>query len=164
MSGWLPPMLKISATKTNFNLLAGCVAFQIRKCKQPQIQEKTMQKFYFEEKIAVTTNNGLVEFWYEAKDKPGKIFVDEHGRKAILASDNGRRWESAKQTAPFCEYMTVWLGDFPYSSFCWAIRRDLLTGHIRISEISTDINPSGLNATEKWKNSYRTYVSPAVVK
>lgn len=110
-----------------------------------------MLKFDASEKIAITEENGLIAFWsVEGTGKP-RTFTNKNGDKAILKSDNGVWWEANKKEADNCFFAQLWAGDFPWDSWCWAIRVCKSTGEVKVNTITTDINPSGLSTAERWE-------------
>jgi len=108
------------------------------------------------EKVALTEENGNIIFWTtEGGGKP-RAFSSDRG-KAVLSGDGGYRWKNEKKEADNCFYGQIWLGDFPYGSWCWAIRQCKLTGEIDVKTITTDINPRGLSASERWIQGCKAY-------
>lgn len=121
-----------------------------------------MSYFDFNEKIAITTTGGSVCVWTPVGREESQVFTDTNGKKAVLKSDNGSWWDSHKKEAENCFYAQMWLGDYPYGSWCYAIRMCKVTGKVSISEITTDINPRGLSSSERWIQDCKTYV-PSLV-
>ena len=118
-------------------------------------------RFDFSEKIAITIENGIPTIWEPAHEdsasgfKSGKVFTSEKG-KLVLRSDRGKWWEqNAKHESNGVQWAQLWLGDFPYGSWCWAVRLDP-DGKVTISEIATDINPSGPSESERWIQECKT--------
>lgn len=116
-----------------------------------------MSHFNFSEKIALTVENGIPTLWRSLESgETTRVFKNSKG-KAILSPDF-QWWEREKKDAPNCEYAEIWLGDFPYGSWAWTIRRCKKTGSVVIGEISTDINPRGDTQQDKFRESCKTYV------
>jgi len=121
--------------------------------------------FNYDEKIAVTEESGVPTVWSARRwsvPAPSRVFQDGKGRKCILFSDGGRRWEESKTSAPYCDYAQFWYGDFPYGSWCYAIRKCKTTGLVEVAKISTDINPRGESSADAWKRRCATYVPERV--
>jgi hypothetical protein len=123
-----------------------------------------MKKYNHKESFAVTSDNDTIEFWEPAKAgaKKIKVFANKDGEKRVLASDGGFGWKHQAKKAQYCEYHQVWFGEFPYSSYCWAIQRCLLTGDVTIQTLYTEINPRGLTECEIWQKECQTYVPSSV--
>ena len=113
-------------------------------------------KYNHQERFAVTADENGVEFWRPATagDVKTRVFENSKG-KSVLASDNGYGWRSAKKAAN-CEYFQVWFGEYPYGSYCWAIRRSR-TGEVSIETIMTEVNPRGLTESERWRQECESY-------
>lgn len=118
--------------------------------KQERINR--MLKFDADKKIAITAEHQIIIFWSEKKSGKSRTFTDQNGDKVILYGDDGVWWEANKKEAPNCFYGAFWSGDFPWGSWCWAIRICKSTGSVKVQTITTDINPSGgLSTAEKWE-------------
>jgi hypothetical protein len=113
------------------------------------------------EAVAVTADESGVQLWTAGYSSNCKVF-EENGRKKLLSGDSGYRWKKEKKTAKYCEYASFWFGDFPYSSWCYAIRRCLVTGEVQVSEIATDINSRGPSTHDRWIANYQSYVPSCV--
>lgn len=104
--------------------------------------------------LAVTydSDKNIVECWHAPEYKSEinlRVFEDKNGKKRILASDDGYRWNREKKEAHNCEYATIWFGAFPYGSWCIAIRvsnnKDVST-----SFFDTEINYRGVLPVDRW--------------
>lgn len=118
-----------------------------------------------DEKVAITvTNQGKVSQWGTSNSKSiTKVFQDNKGNKAVLYLYSHWDFEKEATSAPYCKYKPQLFGDFPYGSWCWAIRKCLVTNEVRIWEICTDINPRGVSSSEQWVNKCKSYVPANVV-
>lgn len=107
---------------------------------------------YFDaaEKVALTTENNQIIVWTEKGDGTPRIFTSEKGYKVLLKGDNGAWWEQKKIECKNCYYAQLWLGDFPFGSWCWAIKKCKTTKRVWVREIETDINPRGLSTSQQW--------------
>lgn len=117
-----------------------------------------MQRFNFSERIALTVENGIPTLWTQcsANSHTQRLFKNSKG-KSILAPE-GSWWEREKQDAPYCEYAELWMGDFPYGSWAWTVRKCKVSGEVVINAISTDINPRGMTQQDKFRQDCLTYV------
>lgn len=123
----------------------------------------TTVKFNPGERVALTvTNEGLVQKWGTFKTDTCKVFADKRGNKAILYLSSWDFEETAK-SAPYCKYIQLWYGEFPYGSWCWAIRKCSVTNEVEISTICTDINPRGMSESDYWTEKCKSYVPDSVV-
>lgn len=122
-------------------------------------------KFDFDEKVAFTvTNTGKISKW--GTDNSGsitKVFQDKNGNKAVLYLYSHWNFEQEASTAPYCKYLQLWFGNFPYGSWSWAIRKCLVTNEVKISTICTDINPRGMSESDCWTEKCKSYVPDSVV-
>jgi len=121
-------------------------------------------RFNHSEKIAITvSDDGQIEVWTASDRTGGRVFKSLAGQKAILSSDGGDRWNSRAEKAAFCQYHQIWLGEYPYGSWCYAIRQCLTTGEVVIHSIETEINPHGLTDSEVWLKECQSYVPTVAV-
>lgn len=126
-------------------------------------------KFDAGEKVAVTVDeNGKIERWGTWKTDVSKVFQDKRGSKCVLYLSpyfEGlfREFEGIAKKAPYCMYHQLWFGEFPYGSWCWAIRKCSVTNEVQISTICTDINPRGLSDSEYWIEKCKSYVPESVI-
>ena len=118
-----------------------------------------MKRFSFSEKVAITAENSSLHVWSPKGTGNSRLFTTKDGNKAVLRDDGGRWWQSNKKEAANCYYAQFWLGKYPWSSWCWAIRQDKETKQFNVQVIATDINPSGLSEAEKWESDCKAYAS-----
>lgn len=124
----------------------------------------TIIKFNAGERVAITvTNEGLIQKWGTFKSEISKVFADKRGNKCILYLFSVFDFEGTAKKAPYCLYHQMWFGEFPYGSWCWAIKKCLVTNEVNISTICTDINPRGLSESEHWIEKCKSYVPDSVV-
>lgn len=125
------------------------------------------QKTVFDanELVAITvTDQGGVSYWGADKTSSiTKVFQDKNGKKAVLYLYSHWKFEDVASKAPYCLYHQMWFGEFPYGSWCWAIRKCLISNKVKIWEICTDINPRGLSNSESWIKECKSYVPDNVV-
>lgn len=120
-----------------------------------------MKKFSFAERTAITVEDGKVELWSADGSGRAKMFKNSKG-SAILKSDDGYWWSQFKKDAEYCHFAQYWMGEFPYSSWCFALRVCKVTGEATVTGIETEINPSGATESDRWVQECKTYV-PEVV-
>jgi len=121
-------------------------------------------KFSFSEKVAVTLDNGVIEIWTPVEysgEKRTKLFSKSIG-KCILSSDSGYTWKYYSMDAPYCEYYEYWMGEYPYSSWAWAIRKCKVTGEVIVESIETEINPRGETQQDRWRRECLSYVPVSI--
>jgi len=80
------------------------------------------------------------------------------GRVLRLSSDNAWWWDHSKEQTEYLSFAQLWLGEFPWSSFCWAVRYHKDSKTFTIEEIVTEINPRGLSDSERWLQDCRSYI------
>lgn len=117
-----------------------------------------MYELSYSEKTAIVIENGVVQ-----KYSPGtsnlKVFSTQDGRKLILSGDKGKWWEQSKKSTEYCEYAELWLGEYPYSSWAWAIRICKVSGKVEVSTIETCINCRGKTEQDLFREECLTYVA-----
>lgn len=113
-------------------------------------------KFNYHESIAITVENNQVIRWGADGTGQKKVFEGKHG-KAILTSDEGYWWQRNAKQAPNCQYAQLWMGDYPYGSWCWAIRIGN-DGSVDIESIETEINGRGESPSDQWVRECKTWV------
>lgn len=124
----------------------------------------TTVKFNAGERVALTvTNEGLIQKWGTFKSDTSKVFADKSGNKCVLYLSSTFNFEGIAKKAPYCLHHQMWFGEFPYGSWCWAIRKCLVTNEVKISMICTDINPRGLSDSDYWVEKCKSYVPDSVV-
>ena len=107
------------------------------------------------EKEAFTFEDGKVVRWSANGRGKSQVFQAKNGTKMVLRSDQGRWWESNKKSADYCEWAEIWYGEFPYGS--WAIGFRVSGSGVEATEFETEINPRGMTAADRWRESCRTY-------
>lgn len=123
-----------------------------------------MKKYNHKERFAITSSENSVEFWHPASsgDNKVKVFANKNGEKSVLASDGGCGWTTSAKKAPYCEYRQIWFAEYPYGSYCWGIRRCLITGKVNVQTLYTEINPRGLTECDTWEQECKSYVPEGV--
>ena len=107
--------------------------------------------FSYHEKIAVTISNGEIEFWEEATFLPlseAKPKVFGKSKKTILKKSG--RWESHKKHGEVADYLTMWMGEYPWDSWCLAVAQNHDSRKVSVKTFDTEINPRGLTDSEYW--------------
>ena len=119
-----------------------------------------INEFCYSERVALTVEqNAVPTVWTAEGDGSPRVF-GEGDKKAILRSEDGW-WNRAKTTEPNgVEWAQYWMGEFPYGSWCWAIRR-YPDGRVTVRDIETEINPRGLSESEEWIRDTRCQVVTA---
>jgi hypothetical protein len=120
-----------------------------------------MKSFSFAQRTAITSEHGKVELWSADGAGRAKLFKNSKGA-AILKSDDGRWWDQSKKEAKYCHFAQYWMGEYPYSSWCFALRVCKITGEALVTAIGTEINPSGATDSDLWNQECKTYV-PQVI-
>lgn len=125
-----------------------------------------MQRFNFSESIALTVENGIPTLWTQCCSDSHlfktQLFKNSKGKAILVNHDQGSWWEREKQDAPHCEYAELWMGDFPYGSWAWTIRKCKVSGEVVVDSISTDINPRGMTQQDRFRQDCQTYVPESV--
>ena len=80
------------------------------------------------------------------------------GRVLRLSGDDGWWWNREKEQTEYLSFAQFWLGEFPWSSFCWALRYHKDSKTFNIQEIETEINPRGLTESDRWLQDCRSYI------
>jgi hypothetical protein len=126
--------------------------------------EMVMKKFSFNQRTAITTSEeGKVEVWTADGTGRTRLFKNSKGA-AILKSDDGRWWDRNKKEADYCNFAQYWMGEYPYSSWCFALRLCKITGEAVVTAIETEINSRGATESDLWKQHCKTYVPQVIAE
>lgn len=124
-----------------------------------------MIKINLDELVALTVEDGVITRW-EASEYSGstnlRVFVKD-GKKIVLTGDGGYWWKQEAKEAAYCEYAQLWMGEFPYGSWAWSVRRCKVTGDVKVESIETSINCRGLSDSDAWEKECRAYVPESVL-
>lgn len=121
-----------------------------------------MKSFSYKHRTAITSGNGKVELWNAYGTGRAKVFRHSKGT-VILKTDDGRWWEQSKKDGKYCQFAQYWVGDYPYSSWCFALRVCKITGKAVVTAIGTEINSSGSTDSDLWVQDCKDYV-PQVIE
>jgi hypothetical protein len=121
-----------------------------------------MKSFSYAQRTAITSEDGKVELWNAYGAGRAKVFRHSKGA-VILKSDNGRWWVQSKKEAEYCQFAQYWVGEYPYSSWCFALRVCKITGEAVVTEIGTEINPRGGTESDLWEQECKAY-APQVIE
>lgn len=102
------------------------------------------------------SESGEIRLWeaYDESRRTGesKLFIDREKKKVLHNyNDNLKNVKRNFTEAKHCYFTQLWFGEYPYGSWCWAIRLCKTTGTVKVSTITTEINPSGETDSDYWK-------------
>jgi len=119
-------------------------------------------EFDFNEKVALTVDEkGEISYWDASGSGVSKVFSNGE-KKAVLHKVDSWIFEGVASSATYCDYLLMWFGDYPYSSWAYTVRKCHVTNEVAIGEVSTDVNPQGMSYSDKFIQRCKAYVPESI--